>query len=395
MPPTPDVIVVGLGAMGGAALRALARRGHRTLGLDRFSPPHARGSSHSGGCVIREACHEHPDYVPIARRAYLLWEELERDADCRLLTVTGGLMIGLPDGPLVSGSLESARRHSVAHERLDAKEIRRRFPALQPADGMVGVWDPRAGLLRPEAAVAAFLDAARRHGAAVRFDEPALAWRADGDGVVVTTRRGTYRAARLVLAAGAGLPRLVSGLPLRVERQVEFWFETVGFRGAHDSDRCPISIWEHDPGRLLVALPRSEHGVKVTRLDSGAEIDPDHVDKEASSSEIAAVRELLQRHLPFASGPIIRSAARPATRTRDGHFILDEHPLHRQAMVVSACSGLGFQFAPVVGEVIADLLVEGWTRHDLGLFRLSRFAAAAQSAAARAAVASSPAPERR
>src|SRR5262245_21147995 len=201
MSPSADVIVVGLGAMGAAAARALSRRGLRVLGFDRFAPPHALGSSHGDSRIIREAYFEHPAYVPLVQRAYLLWEELERESGQSLLTRTGGIMIGPRDGELVAGALRSATMHALPHKVLDASEISIRVPAFRPHPDWVGVFEPNDGVLRPEAGIAAMLAGATRHGARLRTDEPIVAWRGMGDGVLVTTARGTYHAAHVVLAA--------------------------------------------------------------------------------------------------------------------------------------------------------------------------------------------------
>jgi sarcosine oxidase len=367
-----DVIVIGLGAMGGATLRALSRRGLRVVGLDRFAPPHDHGSSHGASRIIREAYFEDPRYVPLVQRAFLLWEELARESGASLLSRTGGLMIGPREGVLVSGALRSATEHRLPHEVLDAATIHARVPAFRPDSEWNAVWEPNDGVLKPEAGIAAFLQSAARHGAEIRTGETVEGWSADGEGVRVTTRRGVLRAERAVLAAGAWMPRLVPELPLQVTRQLLFWFETIGARGAHDAGSCPISIWEHAPGRFFYSFPRDERGVKVAIHMEGAPADPDRLDREVRPDEVAAIRTLVQRYMPFASGPLVGSAVCMYTNTPDGHFIVDRHPEHDRVMVVSACSGHGYKFAPAIGEAVSDLIVEGWTRHDLGLFGIRR-----------------------
>src|SRR6266850_1119389 len=193
-----DVIVLGLGAMGSAAACHLARRGARVLGLDRFAPPHPNGSSSGRSRIIREAYFEHPAYVPMVQRAYELWQALERDSGRRLLLPTGGLMIGPPDGLLVSGALLSATTHGLPHEILDAAALRRRAPALHPEPGTVAVAEPRAGVLFPEECVAAHLEQATRAGATLGLDEAVEAWSATADGVEVRTSRGRHRAGKLL-----------------------------------------------------------------------------------------------------------------------------------------------------------------------------------------------------
>src|SRR5258708_6279919 len=221
-----DVIVVGLGAMGSASAFHMAQRGQKVLGLDRFRPPHAFGSSHGQTRIIREAYFEHPIYVPLVQRAYQLWRELEGAAGRRLLLPTGGLMIGRGGGVLVRRGRRSAEQHALPHEILSAANVRHRFPALEPDDGMVAVWEPRAGILFPEACIAAHLLQAQRNGAVLRYDEPVLSWAPSGDGARVRTGQGEYEGRRLLLTAGSWAPSLFPDLPFpfQCKPQGLLWF---------------------------------------------------------------------------------------------------------------------------------------------------------------------------
>src|SRR5918911_4145881 len=184
---TPDVIVIGLGAMGSATLYELSRRGVHALGIDQFAPPHRQGSTHGRTRVIREAYFEHPLYVPLVRRAYELWAELEREAGRRLFHQTGGLMVGPADGMVFGGARRSALAHGLPHEELSAVEVRRRWPAYAPPEDHVALYEPRAGLLLPEACVESHLALAHRQGAALRTNERVTGWDAGPAGVTVTT----------------------------------------------------------------------------------------------------------------------------------------------------------------------------------------------------------------
>src|SRR5438552_11054055 len=228
--------------MGSAAARALARRGRRVVGLDRFRPPHTLGSSHGRSRIIREAYFEHPVYVPLVQRAYELWAELEREAGGPLLRVTGGLMAGPPGGILLDGARRSARAHHLPHEELSADEIRRRFPAFTPEPETVGLLEPRAGVLFPEACVQAALDGAAREGALLVHDDEVRAWAADGAGVRVTSRTGSWSAAHVVLAAGPWLSRLAP-VPLAVERQTSYWFAPRRHAASCAPESGPIAMW--------------------------------------------------------------------------------------------------------------------------------------------------------
>ncbi|MCI0693561.1 N-methyl-L-tryptophan oxidase [candidate division KSB1 bacterium] len=370
-----DVIIAGLGAMGSAAAYHLARRSQRVLGLDRFAPPHAFGSSHGQTRIIREAYFEHPLYVPLVQRAYENWAELERESGQRLFQQTGGLMIGPLDGQLVAGAQRSAQIHHLPHELLTAAEMRQRFPAFRPSDDMVAVWEPRAGILFPERCIEAHLQMARQCGAVLHFDEPATAWERDGDGVRVLTSNGEYRAQRLLITAGAWTGRFIAelALPLTIERQVLLWFDPIAHSEHFDSQRCPIYIAEHEPNRFIYGFPNLGEGVKVGRHHEGESADPDGVRREAGPEDIEAMRAILCRFMPAIDTAPRVSAVCLYTNTPDSHFLIDFHPHHPHVLLASICSGHGFKFSSAFGEILADLLIEGRSTFDLSLFRLERF----------------------
>lgn len=373
-----DTIVVGLGAMGSAAAYSLARRGHRVLGLDRFTPPHTLGSSHGATRIIRHAYFEHPLYVPLVLAAHRLWQELEVRFGTPLFRHTGAIMIGPRDGTLVAGSRRSAELHTLPYEELSAAEIRRRYPALRPEPEMTGLLEPEAGVLYPEAAIRAFLDNAGHHGARLHFDEPVLTWKAHRQSVKVETGRGTYRGASLLLCAGAWMGRLLENVApsLEVERNVLHWFERTPGDETLDPDRCPIHIWEYAAERYWYGFPDFGDGVKVALHHEGETTSAEDLRREVGAAEIAGMREILKTYLPAAGGRHLRSTVCMYTNTPDGHFVLDRHPRSPLVWVASCCSGHGFKFASVFGEILADLLGEGKTEFDLTPFELSRFEAA-------------------
>ena len=369
---TSDVAIVGLGAMGSACAYHFARRGASVLGLDRFAPPHTLGSSHGGSRIIREAYFEDPHYVPLVRRACELWRELEREAGMRLLVETGGLMIGPPDGVVVRGAAASAALHRLPCERLDAPEVRRRFPMLTPDDATVAVWEPRAGVLFPEACVQAHLDGARAAGADLRTGEIVTAWEADGDGFTITTPLGRYRSRALVLAANAWLGRLIPGirLPLTITRQPQFWFAPREAAESLAPGRLPIYIWERGPELYFYGFPAFDGELKVARHMGGQVADPDTLDRTAGEAEAAPHRAFLQACLPAGNGAFRRGTVCLYANTPDGHFVIDRHPEHARVLILSACSGHGFKFSAVIGEIASAMLLDGRTGFDLEPFRL-------------------------
>ena len=372
-----DVIIVGLGAMGSATAWHLARRGRRVLGLEQFPAGHALGSSHGESRIIREIYFEHPNYVPLVRRAYELWRDLERESGARLLTITGGLMIGRTDGKLVSGVLRSAEAHDIPHEVLAAEEVNERFSGFELRGDDVAVLDRRAGILDADACVRAQLDVASRLGAALHFEEQVTAWASDGDHVRVETTRGRYVARQLVLSAGPWMSKLLPALSsaLVVERQVLAWFEPATHSGQYESSRLPIYLWEYGGGHMGYGFPRLASGVKAAVFHDGDVVrDPDAIQRSVEPHEIERIRDALTHILPgVASGALRDAKVCPFTNTPDTHFLIDFHPSFPNVLMSSPCSGHGFKFASAVGEVQADLLTGGQSRFDISLFQFDRF----------------------
>jgi sarcosine oxidase len=371
-----DTIVVGLGAVGSAAAFHIARRGKRVIGLEQFTLAHDRGSSHGRSRVTRQAYFENPAYVPLLGRANELWTQLERDSGMRLLEITGGLMLGPPDGGVVKGTLASARTHGLPHEVLEAPEVRRRFPAFSVEDGTIGVLDKVAGVLFPEDCIRAHAAGATRAGAELRWQEPAVSWKATDDSVEVKTAQGMYVASTLVLCAGPWMGELVAGLgmPLAVERNVLYWFRPTTDVAMFAPDKFPVFIIEYEPGKVFYGFPAlGDDGVKVARHHTGVSCTPTDIGRELSQEEIREVRAILERNLPTVNGDLLSATTCMYTNTPDGHFIIDRDPRHPNVILASPCSGHGFKFASVIGEVLADLACDGQTKHTIDMFRLGRF----------------------
>ena len=380
-----DVIVLGLGAMGSSTAYELSRRGLRVLGLDQYPPGHTHGSSHGDSRIIRELYYEGSLYVPLLQRAYTLWEELERASGASLLRITGGVMLGVPDAHVVKGSRQTAEQLGLPYENLTAAEIRKRFPAMDPPDDFEGVWDARGGYLRPEAAIAAYLELASRRGARFEIGQPAAKWAPDGEGVTVTTGDRRYRADRLVLAAGSWITRQVPDLhlPITIERQVLVWFDPAsapaGSPDAFAVDRCPVFICEHRPGQSVYGFPRLTTGVKASIFHGGETVpDPDMCRRPADAAETRQLQDYLATFLPtLRDAPVRATMTCVFTNTSDGRFIIDRHPVHPQVIISSPCSGHGFKFTSAVGEANAELVTGVRPHTDLSPFSLGRFAAPA------------------
>ena len=369
-----DAIVIGLGADGSAAAAHLAARGAKVIGLEAFARGHTNGSSGGLTRVIRLAYYEHPNYVPLLKRAWALWRELEQASGVELLRRTGGLYVGPRDGELVDGSLRSAREHGLDHELLDPSALRTRLPLFQFDPEWWGLAEATAGYLLPDRCIAAHLALAERHGAELRFDERVIAWTKDGDGVRVTTDRAAYRAAKLVIAAGAWNPQLLPRLAalLQVKRVPLLWFEPVAQLDA--LAQLPVYIVDSGHGHGCYGFPYlADQGLKIATHGMGAPADPDTLDRQAHPADEAPVREFIRQRLPVADGPLRMTKICMYTVTPDEHFIVD---VDGPVAFASACSGHGFKFASVMGEMLADQALDGSTRHPIAFLSASRFAAA-------------------
>jgi sarcosine oxidase len=372
-----DVIVVGIGGMGSATAWQLARRGQRVLGLERFDIPHTMGSSHGVTRIIRLPYYEDPAYVPLLHRAYALWRELEAATGDRVLVTHGSIDAGPEDGEIFQGALASARLHALEHTVLTGAEVNDRYPGYRLPAGHRAIFQPQGGYLLSERAIVAHVRAAQDAGAEIHAREQVLGWaaRPGGEGVTVTTDRGTYEAGRLVLTAGAwmaDLAPLLQGVAVP-ERQVLAWLQPQA-PDLFTPERFPVFNLEVEEGRYygfpVVEVP----GFKFGRYHHRAEHMPaEAMRREVDAADESLLREFADRYFPQGTGPTMALRACIFTNTPDEHFILDHHPAHPQVVLASPCSGHGYKFCSVVGEVLADLATgDGTTRHGIEFLRLGR-----------------------
>jgi sarcosine oxidase len=264
----------------------------------------------------------------------------------------------------------------LPHELLEAAEVRRRFPAYSIEDDKIGVLDKVAGVLFPEECIRAHAAAATQAGAELRWQEPVVSWNATGDSVEVKTAQGTYVAGSLVLCAGPWMGELLAGLsaPLAVERNVLYWFRPTTDVALFAPDKFPVFIIEYEPGKLFYGFPAlGDDGIKVARHHTGVPCSPTDIRREVNQDEIREARGILERNLPTINGELLSATTCMYTNTPDGHFIIDRDPRHPNVILASPCSGHGFKFASVIGEVLADLACDGRTKHPIDMFRLGRF----------------------
>ena len=377
-----DAIVIGLGGMGSAAAFHLARRGRRVLGLEQYDLLHERGSSHGLTRIIRLAYHEHPAYVPLLRRAYELWHDLESLAGETLLVTTGSLEGGPEDGPMFRGALHAAELHDIPHEVIDGSELRRRHPAYAGFDdGTRVVWQPDGGFLLAERTILAHVNGAIASGADLRFREAVREWEPTGDGGVrVVTDRGTYAAERLIVCAGAWSRGIVPALAeLAVpERQVLAWLQPTRPE-LFSPERFPVFVIDVEEGSYYGFPVHDVPGFKFGWYHHFREpIEPSDAERATRPDDEAALRAFAERYFPDGAGPTVMLKACIFTNSPDEHFILDTLPGAPQVSLFAGESGHGYKFASVIGEILADLATRGETPHDIGFLRLGRFAGVAR-----------------
>jgi len=373
---TFDVIVIGVGGMGSAALFELARRGRRVLGLEQFGLGHDQGSSHGLTRIIRKAYYEHPDYVPLVQRAYERWYDLEQRQGLHLLTGSPCLSIGRKDSKLIQGVKASADQHKLPIDSFGNSELRKRFPAFRVGDEYVGVLERSAGFLYVEQCVLAYAREAQRLGAEVHDHEAVVRWEASPTVVTVETKKGRYSAARLVLTAGpwAGAFLTSCDVPLTVMRQVALWFQPHS-PGLFRRDVFPLYIVDSPIGHFYGFPMLDPSGIKMAQHYGAPELaGPESIERTVTPEDEENGRRFLRDFLPDGNGPLRRSSVCIYTLTPDRHFVIDLHPEHANVAVAAGFSGHGFKFASVVGDVLADLAEAGRTQLPISMFRIDRFA---------------------
>lgn len=384
-----QTIVVGLGAMGSAASYQLAKRGNEVLGVDRFSPPHVYGSSHGDTRITRQAIGEGSEYVPLVLRSYEIWDEIESETGKKVLNVTGGLIISGVEGVMRHGSpffdqtVACAQKYGIAHRLLDAGEIRKQFPQFKLTGNERGYFEEKAGYLRPELAVEAQLELARRYGAELALEEKVVAVSVNAKGrVTVKTDKGEYEAEKAILSAGPWMTQLL-GEQYRpyftIYRQVLYWFDVEGPISRFEAPHFPVWIWEFGRAveELIYGFPAidgASGGIKIAFEQYRTATDPDDVLMEVSNEDIEAMyRRYVQSHFVGVSERCVKTVTCLYTVTPDHRFVIDAHPEFPQIIIASPCSGHGFKHSAAIGEVLAQWVTEGRSTIDVSAFSFQRF----------------------
>jgi sarcosine oxidase len=388
-----DAIVVGLGAMGSAAVYQLAKRGAKVLGIDRFRPPHDLGSSHGETRITRQAIGEGEEYVPLALRSYEIWREIEAETGRNtgaLLTVTGGLIMSSTantnllhgSGNFLAQTIACAKKYGIEHSLLAADDIRQQFPQFAINGDEAGYYENEAGFLRPENCIKAQLELAKKYGAEIHFDEKVLSFNENEPGVEVVTEKGKHQASKIIISAGPWVNEFVSEefrRLFKIYRQVLYWFELREDADNYLLGNFPIFIWQF--GRWVddfiygfPALDGKKGGLKLAAEQHVNTTDPDSPGDTVSDAESEKMyRQYIGPHFPGLTDRCVRAVGCLYTVTPDDGFVIDRHPQNENVLIASPCSGHGFKHSAAVGEILAELALDEKTRFDISRFSLGRF----------------------
>jgi sarcosine oxidase len=373
---TYDVAIAGLGGMGSAIAAHCAARGASVIGLEQFGPAHDRGSSHGRSRMIRKAYFEDAAYVPLVLRSYELWRALEREVGEQLLRITGVLSVGEENSEIVSGTRRAAAQHDLPVKAWSRQEMRERYPSLQLLENEVALFEPDGGVLNPEAAVRAHLKAAQAAGAQLCFETTMQSWEANGDTVQLSLADGTRFSARsLVLSLGPWFKETLDalGVSLRVQRNVQAWFSPG--TNLYGADRFPAFLLDRAGlAAPLYGFPDFGDGLKLAFHGLGQITTAEEVDRDVDMArDVTPIVQAMEQWMPEATASFREATPCMYSLTPDGDFVIDRHPAHSNVVLCGGFSGHGFKFAPVIGEIAADLSLEGGSRHRIDFLSLKRF----------------------
>ncbi|GAB4033182.1 N-methyl-L-tryptophan oxidase [Spirosoma jeollabukense] len=381
-----DAIVVGLGAVGSAALYQLSKQTSAVLGIDRFNPPHPFGSTHSDSRITRQAIGEGAYFVPLALRSYEIWRELEQRTDQQLLTITGGLFVGKEHSEVqthnkpgwLTTTIEAAKQFGIAHQLLDVAMLRKRFPQFQFVDDDLGYYEENAGFLRPEQCISAQLTQAHQNGAIIHPYEQMLSFEQTGAEIWVRTEETVYQTRKLILTTGPWITESLRNTPyrelLKVYRQVQYWFATQGDYTQYAPDHMPVYILSDRDLYGFPAIGGAGAGIKIATEQYSQTTTPKDIVRTVSKAEIEQMyKQYIAPNFVGVGPECVKSTVCLYTMTPNGDFIIDHHPDSANVLLASACSGHGFKHSAAVGQIMAELALQGQTDFDIQAFQLERF----------------------
>jgi sarcosine oxidase len=372
-----DIIVIGVGAMGSATLYSLAKRGYKVCGIEQFGVAHNQGSSHGETRLIRKAYFEHPNYLSLLHSAYDEWEQLNEESGQELFAKNGLLLAGKPDSTIIKGLKACYSQHDLPHEKLDIEEAQKRWPDINLPEGSEVYYDPIAGYLHVEKCIREFCRLAAKEGAKLFNHEKVIKWQTNtNSAVTVTTEKRTISSDRLIITCGAWASGVLKSLDLNLEiwRKVLFWYDAPDLEPFRPG-RFPSFFIETDKGGFYGFPAINSAGIKIGE-HYGKQIvsNPDKLNQSVDEEENEPVSNFVSRTFPGLRTSPNKSVVCMYTMSPDENFIIDHHPEYETVVFAAGFSGHGFKFAPVIGNILADLAIDGSTEYPIDFLRLKRFA---------------------
>lgn len=370
------IAVIGLGAMGSAAAATLARRGCKVIGFEQYWRAHNQGSSHGDTRAIRKAYVREEQYAPLVLEAYELWQRLERNSGAELLRETGGLVVAPSQGKTLARSVATATKYGIPYEVLEPHEVTRRWPTMRPPAGTATFYERSQSIMPPEKTVATHIEIAVRHDAELHFNMPVLSWKQTSNGVEVSTGDKTFHADKLVIAGGAWSERLFANLfPIKAERLFQVWVKPDDHIAAFSVQHHPRWVLEDNNGRAAYAFPilEGQDAIKMA-FTAGTPAEPDDLERAALPGEVETLVDFMGNLVPSIQGKgASQVAACFSNKASDDNFVIGPHPDFNDVIVGCGFGSHGFKFVPVIGEILADLALDGHTKRDISLFDPRRF----------------------
>ena len=378
-----DVIVIGVGSMGSSACYYLSKRGYKVVGLEQFNTPHEQGSHAGQSRIIRKAYFEHPDYVPLLNKAYKNWKDLEDETNTKIYYRTGLAYFGKPGNEMMKGVKYSASLYNIPVENLNASSATKRFPEFRIPPGFEIVFEPEAGFIIPEKAILLYKQQAIQQGAEINTKEKVIEWKKEGNNIIVVTDKNMYQCKKLIITAGAWAGKMIPGFAdkIKVTRQFVAWIKP---KKENDFTLNNFPCWmiadEEKPGAyygfpvLPAATAEGPAGLKLAYHYPGVITDPDNVHRQTIPGDIENLTWFLNKYLPGTFESVIAAKICLYANSPDENFIIDKLPgFEEQVTIACGFSGHGFKFASVVGEILADLAMEGTTTHPIDFLSAKRF----------------------
>lgn len=376
-----DVIVLGVGSMGSATCYYLAKQGVKVLGIEQFGISHELGSHGGQSRIIRQAYFEHSDYVPLLKRAYENWQILENESNEQLVHKTGLLYLGKSGHHLIKDTLASAAEHKLEVDKLTAESMAARYPQFNLPDDYHSLFEANAGFVTPEKTIQQYTKLAIHHGGKINTEEKVLGWQKDGSSITVKTSKDSYSCGKLVITAGPWAGKLMPQLArkLKITRQIIAWLNPPKPE-MFNLEKFPSWTLDDDEhegifyGFPILPAQRfgSPTGLKLGYHHPGIESDPDKLDRSITDGDRRILLGMLGKFIPDANESFVELKACMYTNTVDANFIIDYLPDHDNVVFATGFSGHGFKFAPVIGEILSDLVLKGTTLLPIEFLRAER-----------------------